>query len=70
MTGLSDCVERYELINRRIADFKSRAEYSRTLDDVEKVKINARRDAKIQLPSESKKSNDGGIDKSMLSNFM
>ena len=70
MTGLSDCVERYELINRRIADFKSRAEYSRTLDDVEKVKINARRDTKIQLPSESKKSNDGGIDKSMLSNFM
>lgn len=69
MTGLSDCVERYELINRRIADFKSRAEYSRTLDDVEKVKINARRDAKIQLPSESKKESTG-IDKSMLSNFM
>lgn len=70
MTGLSDCVERYELINRRIADFKARQEYSRTLDDVEKVKIDARRDVKVQLPSESKRSDDSDIDTSMLSNFM
>lgn len=70
MTGLSDCVERYELINRRIADFKARQEYSRTLDDVEKVKIDARRDVEVQLPSESKRSDDSDIDTSMLSNFM
>ena len=70
MTGLSDCVERYELINRRIADFKSRQEYSRTLDDVERVKINARQNVKVQLPSESKRSDDSTIDTSMLSNFM
>ncbi len=68
MTGLSDCVERYELINRRIADFKARVEYGRTIDDVEKVKINARKDTKVQLPSENKKSD--GLDKSMLSKFM
>lgn len=70
MTGLSDCVERYELINRRISDFKARQEYSRTLDDVEKVKINARRDVSIKLPSESKRSDDSEIDTSMFSNFM
>lgn len=70
MTGLSDCVDRYELINRRIADFKSRQEYSRTLNDVDKVKIDARRDTKVQLPSENKRSEDSDIDTSMFSNFM
>lgn len=70
MTGLSDCVERYELINRRIADFKSRQEYSRKLDDVERVKIDARRDVTVQLPSEAKRDDDSDIDTSMLSDFM
>lgn len=69
MTGLSDCVERYELINRRIEDFKSRVEYNRSMSDVEKVTINARSNTKIQLPSEAKKS-ENGIDKSCLDKFM
>jgi cell division GTPase FtsZ len=69
MTGLSDCVERYEYINLRIADFKSRVEYDRSMSDVEKVTINARNNAAIKLPSENKKKSDE-IDKSSLSKFM
>lgn len=71
MTGLPDCVERYELINRRIKDYKARVEYTRNLSDVERVAINARANQNIALPRENEtKKKSAGIDKSSLSKFM
>lgn len=68
MSGLSDCVDRYEKINKRITEFNQRQNDQRTIADVEKATINARESSNVVLPDEV--SGNKGIDKSSLDMFM
>lgn len=68
ITGLGDCVERYSVVNERLAEFNERLRESKKLSDVNKVVINARQQTGVTLPEEVEKST--SVNKSSLDMFM
>ena len=69
MTGLSECVDRYEQINKRVAEFNQRREYNKSIRDIDKVSINARATVDIILPEEEEENDCSTIDTSAIDMF-